>query len=156
MVRNKPPSRMSPMIPLTASKTASSMPPTTTDKPSLNKSMIETIQPMMGTLSNVSATLPNASPSLPPIFFAPLPNCTRPSYAPLRLPDESFCKPPITLLMLVLRLFALSVTVCCVCVATPCIVSTFFAAASASSCAASTAALAVFCCSSVPLFSASV
>ncbi len=91
MVTNRSPESTSERMPLTALNTASKRPPTTTLRPSLNRSIICTIQPMTGTSSRASATLPNALPSLPPIFSAEFANLISPS---LRTAQASGCDLP--------------------------------------------------------------
>ena len=62
-VTKKSPFKTSLRIPLTALNTASSKPPTTSLSPSLNISIIETIQPIIGTSSILSATFSKAPPN---------------------------------------------------------------------------------------------
>ena len=103
IVTNKSPDKISPIIPETAFNTASRIPPTTTLRPSLKTSIIETIQPIIGTLSNDPETLEIA----PPI---PLPACIKPEYIEVRLPDEIFCKPSMTLSILAFNFLDVSDT----------------------------------------------
>ena len=105
IVTNKSPDKTSPIIPLTAFRTASSKPPTRLLNPSLSTSMMDRIHPTMGTSLRDSDVLPITSLNPFTVLIIPL-------YASYSPPEESCCNPPNIFSMLAFSLVAVSDTFC--------------------------------------------
>ena len=103
IVTNKSPDKTSPIIPLTAFRTASSRPPTRSLNPSLSTSMMDRIHPTMGTSLRDSDVFPMTSLNPFTVLIIPL-------YALYNPPDEICCKPPNKFSMLAFNMVAVSVT----------------------------------------------